>query len=108
MTPKSKGFWNFLEFGLGRRQFTGHYGIGKTYPVMAAVAEGLVGGVAASAKRDHGPSGQAETRPGGIADLELAFDSYGTVVIAGDLGGHLLEDSRAGQLPAPPAGLFER
>src|SRR5262249_8150667 len=52
-----------------------------------------------------------------VADFELAFNTNGSVVITGDLGRHLLEDSRwEAAFPArpgcPPAcgsgGLFEK
>jgi len=88
-----------LKLGLGRRQFTRHHGVGKSYAVVAAIAERLVGGMAAAAQRDDRPPGEAEKRSRGVADLEFTFDAKGAVVLRRDSDSHGLIVARRRQRP---------
>ena len=58
--------------------------VGKPNDLVGTVAEGLVGGVAATAKRDFRPAGEPEGFSSGIDDLEVTFDPQRTVVRGSD------------------------
>ena len=85
--------WNYLigttlEFGLGRGKFTGGHGVGEAGARVGAVAEWLVGRLAAAAERNDGTAGQPEGGAGGVQNLEVAFDTDGPVAENGDFSGH--------------------
>ena len=63
---------------------TGAAFAGEPNDLVRTVAEGLVGGVAATAKRDFRPAGESEGFSSGIDDLEVAFDPQRTVVRGSD------------------------
>ena len=65
----------FSELWLRRRQLAGDYFINETHAVVAAIAERLISGVPAPAKRDHSAAGEAESLTSGIADFEFALDA---------------------------------
>src|SRR5215472_12318868 len=67
-----------------RRQIAGVDFVGKPNDLVGTVAEGLVGGVAATAKRDFRPAGEPEGFSSGIDNLEVAFDPQRTVVRGSD------------------------
>ena len=69
----------FLELWLRRRQFAGDYFVNKTHAVVAAIAKRLIGGVPATAKREHGATGEAEGLTSRIADFKFALDADGAV-----------------------------
>jgi len=48
--------------------------VGKPNDLVGTVAEGLVGGVAATAKRDFRPASEPEGFSSGINYLEVTFD----------------------------------
>src|SRR5215472_5039558 len=75
----------FLRGRCRRRQIAGVDFVGKPNDLVGAVAEGLVGGVAATAKRDFRPAGAPEGFSSGINDLEVTFDPQRTVVRASHL-----------------------
>ena len=52
--------------------------------LVGTVTEGLVGGVAATAKRDFRPASEPEGFSSGIDDLEVTFDPQRTVVRGSD------------------------
>ena len=58
--------------------------VGKPNALVRTVAEGLVGGVAATAKRDFRPVGEPEGFSSGIDDFEVTFDPQRTVVRGSD------------------------
>jgi len=58
--------------------------VGKPNDLVGTVTEGLVGGVAATAKRDFRPAGEPEGFSSGIDDLEVTFDPQRTVVRGSD------------------------
>ena len=78
-----------LQLGLGGREFSRDYRVGKAGSLMRAVAEGLVRGVAAAAQRHDRAPGQLERCSLRVHDFEIAFDSDGAVVLYGDFGRHL-------------------
>src|SRR6516164_11743403 len=67
-----------------RRQIASVDFVGKPHDLVGTVAEGLVGGVAATAKRDFRPAGEPEGFSSGINDLEVTFDPQRTVVRGSD------------------------
>src|SRR5215469_15689408 len=76
-----------LRFRRGRcrrRQIAGVDFVGKPNDLVGTVAEGLVGRVAATAKRDFRPAGEPEAFSSGINDLEVTFDPQRTVVRGSD------------------------
>src|SRR5215469_7931106 len=76
-----------LRFRRGRcrrRQIAGVDFIGKPNDLVGTVAEGLAGGVAATAKRDFRPAGEPEGFSSGINDLEVTFDPQRTIVRGSD------------------------
>ena len=75
-----KNIGTILQLGLRRRKFAGRHGIVETRAGVGPVAERLVGRLSAAAEGDYGPSGQAERGPGGVEDLEVAFNADGSVV----------------------------
>ena len=58
--------------------------VGKPNDLVGTVAEGLVGGVAATAKRDFRPAGEPEGFSFGIDDFEVTFNPQRTVVRGSD------------------------
>src|ERR1700687_3490431 len=68
-----------LRFGCG--ELPGGHGIGKSGGLVRAIAERLVGGVAAAAKADDRTTRQAEGLSLRVENFEIAFDAYGSVVI---------------------------
>src|ERR1035438_8104523 len=77
-----------LQFRLRRRQFPGDHGIGKGHPIVGAIAERLIGGVAAAAERNHRPASQAERGSGRVYNLEFSLDADGAVILRTDFGWH--------------------
>src|SRR6516162_9782677 len=67
-----------------RRQIASVDFVGKPHDLVGTVAEGLVGGVAATAKRDFRPAGEPEGFSSGIDDFEVTFDPQRTVVRGSD------------------------
>jgi hypothetical protein len=74
------------ELGFGRSQFAGGHGVSKTARFVAAVAEGLIGGLAAATETDGGATSQSKRLSFGIYNLEVTFDAKGTIVIYRDFG----------------------
>ena len=65
----------FSELWLRRRQLAGDYFINETHAVVAAIAERLISGVPAPAKRDHATAREAERLTRGIANFKFALDA---------------------------------
>jgi len=81
---------------LGGPEFARYYGVAKSEPIVAAIAEGLVGGMAAAAQRNHTASRQTKRVAGRVDDLKIAFDANRTVRLGSDLGrGHPSDRSTA-------------
>jgi hypothetical protein len=72
------------DLGLRGREFTGDYGIGKGAGFVGAIAEGFVGGLAATAEAYGSTASEAEDPAFRVDDFEVPFDAKGTVVIYGD------------------------
>jgi hypothetical protein len=66
--------FSFLNFWLGRWEISRGYFVCEIGIPMRAVAEGLVGRVAAAAESDRGASGEAELISGRIDDFKIAFN----------------------------------
>ena len=81
-------FCNFLEFRFGGWQFARRDAVRKANPVMAAVAERLVGRVSAATERNYGAAGKSEGCTGGVEDFEIALHTDGAVVVDCDFGRH--------------------
>src|ERR1019366_41506 len=77
-----------LRFRLGRGKLAGGDGVVEAGARVGAVAEGFVGGLAATAERNDGTAGQPEGGAGGVQNLEVAFDTDGPVAENGDFSGH--------------------
>ena len=77
-----------LQFRLRRGQLPGDHGIGEGHAIVGAVAKGLIGGLAAAAKRDNRPAGESEGRSGGIDDFEFPLDTNGAVILRADFRWH--------------------
>src|ERR1039458_7161292 len=75
--PKSSPI---LELGLGRGQFARDDGVIEALAAMGAIAEGLVGGLAAAAEGDDGASGETEGGAGGIEDFASALGADVAVI----------------------------
>jgi hypothetical protein len=54
--------------------------------LVGAVAEWLIGGLAAAAKAQGGTPRQSERATFGIYELEVAFDADGAIVVHSDFG----------------------
>jgi hypothetical protein len=70
-------FWknfSFLNFWRWWWKISCSYFAGEICVTVSAVAEGLVGGMAAAAKSDGGASGETEFVSGEIDNFKIAFD----------------------------------
>jgi hypothetical protein len=65
--------FSFLNFGLGWWKIARGYFMGEIIQAVSAVAERLVGGMAATAQSDGSASGEAELVSGGVDNLEITF-----------------------------------
>jgi hypothetical protein len=86
-----KYFWknfSFLNFWRGWWKISGGNFAGEVRVAVCAVAERLVGGMAAAAKSDGGASGETEFIPGEIDNLKIAFDQDWTVILECDFCWH--------------------
>jgi hypothetical protein len=88
MVGAEKGFKSLSELGLRGRKLARHTSIGKAHAVMAAIAKGLFGGLAATAKRNHGPARQPKSLAGRVVYFEFPFDAQGTVMEGSYLSSH--------------------
>lgn len=75
-----------LQLRLGRRQITRYAGIGETDPVMAAITERLVGGLAAAAEGNYCPAPKSKQLTGGITDFKIPFDAERAVMEGSHFG----------------------
>src|SRR5260370_23187912 len=73
-----------LQLRHWRRQVAGVDFVLEANCLVAPVAEGLVGGMAAAAETNPGATSKAERLPFRIDDLQIAFHSQGPVVGRGD------------------------
>lgn len=76
-TNLQKHFWknfSFLNFRRGWWKISGSYFAREIGIAVRAVAEGLIGGMAAAAESDSGAAGKAEFISGKIDDFKIAFD----------------------------------
>jgi hypothetical protein len=65
--------FSFLNFWRGWWKISGRYFAGEIGVAVRAIAEGLVGGMAAAAESDGGASGETEFISGEIDDFKIAF-----------------------------------
>src|SRR5689334_21065900 len=77
-----------LHLGLRRGQRERHDLRLEAAAAMRAVAEGLVGALAAAAQADDRPPGQVELIALRVVNFHLAFDAQRAVVIHSDLRCH--------------------
>src|SRR5689334_3314589 len=89
-------FWNFpcirpgsLQFGFGRRQFARGNNVVESDSIVRSITERLIGGLAATAERNHSTSGESERGAVRVQDFEIAFDTDRAVAGNGDFRGHL-------------------
>jgi hypothetical protein len=73
-----------LQFWFGRGKLASNHGVGEAGSLVGAVAEGLIRGVAAAAKRNRRAPSQAESRALRIHDFEISFDSNRSIAIDRD------------------------
>src|SRR5271155_2454821 len=78
--PENRYPANRLYLGLGRGQFVGLHNTLERCPLMAAIAEGLVLGMAAAAETQLGPPREAEWLGFLIQDFEIAFHHQGPII----------------------------
>jgi len=76
------------DFRFGRGEFAGFALGSEAVAAVGAVAEGLVFGEPAAAKRDDGTTGEAVGVAFRILYGEVAFDADGSVVEDGDFSCH--------------------
>jgi hypothetical protein len=80
--------FSFLSFWRGWWKISCRYFADKVRVAVRAVAEGLVGGMAAAAKSDGGASGETEFVSGKIDDFKIAFDQNWAVIFECDFCWH--------------------
>jgi hypothetical protein len=74
-----------LQLRFRRRKFARlNHGL-KSCPVVRAVAERFVFGMATAAKANYGASRQPKGLGAGVFDCELTFQAKGTMIANGDL-----------------------
>ena len=72
---------------LGWREFAGNDRIAESGSFVGAIAEGLVGGMAAAAERNGSAARQTKWRSLRIYDFKIALHANGSVGVDGNFGG---------------------
>jgi len=80
--------FSFLDFWRGWWKISRRYFAGEVGVAVRAVAEGLVGGMAAAAESDGGATGKTEFISGEIDDFKIAFDQNRAVIFECDFCWH--------------------
>src|SRR5579863_8641290 len=75
-----------LDFWLGGWEFAGNDGVREASGLVRAVAERLVGRMAAAAKADSRPPSQPKGAPLRIDNLEVPLHANRSVTVYSDLG----------------------
>jgi hypothetical protein len=80
--------FSFLNFWRGWWKISGRNFAGEIRVAVSAIAEGLVGGMAAAAESDGGASGKPKLISGEIDDFKIAFDQDWAIIFECDFCWH--------------------